>query len=84
MISLFLPTNQTLIERAFLAHLERFEQQNRDVRWEEAPTAFAGVYADGDDELTTRYFRRAMEDLLDSAEIRVERLPDGGNRLVKA
>ena len=72
------------VERAFIAHLARFEQQNRDVSWQDAPAAFAAVYADDDDELTTRYFRRAMEDLFNSGEIRVERLADGGNRLVRA
>ena len=80
----FSSTNPASIERAFLAHLERFERQDRDVSWQDAPAVFAGVYADDDDELTTRYFRRAMEDLFDRDWLRVERLADGSNRLVRA
>jgi len=72
------------IARAFLAHLARFEQQNRDVSWQDAPAAFAFASNDGGDEVLTNLFRAAMEDLFDGAEIRVERLADGGNRLVRA
>jgi hypothetical protein len=67
------------IERAFIAHLRRFAQQNRDVDWLTAPAVIAAVSGDADDE---GLFRAAMEDLLDSGVIVVERLPDGGNRLV--
>ena len=80
----FSSTNPADVERAFLAHLERFEQQNRDVSWQEAPAAFAVASSDAGVETLTNLFRAAMEDLLDSAEIRVERLADGSNRLVRA
>jgi hypothetical protein len=43
---------------------------------------FAAVIGDDDDKETIRQFRGALEDLLDSGAIVVERLPDGGNRLV--
>ena len=69
------------VSRALLAHLRRFENQNRDVSWQDAPAAFAGVYADEDEESTTMRFRGAMEALLDSGVIIVERLADGSNRL---
>jgi hypothetical protein len=67
------------ISSAFLAHVKRFEQQDRDVSWQDARATFAAVSGDSADEDT---FRAAMEDLLDSGAIVVERLPDGSNRLV--
>jgi hypothetical protein len=67
------------IERAFRAHIQRFEAQNRDVSWQDAPAIFAAVSGDASDE---GLFRAALEDLLDSGVIIVERLADGGNRLV--
>src|SRR5580658_2271500 len=70
------------IERAFLAHVARFAAQNREVDWQTAPEVFAAVIGDDDDKGTIRQFRAALEDLLDSGAIRVERLADGGNRLV--
>jgi hypothetical protein len=69
------------IERAFLAHIARFEAQNREIDWQTAPEVFAAVIGD-DDQGTVRVFRAAMEDLLDAGKIRVERLSDGGNRIV--
>ena len=69
--------------RAFLDHLHRFETQSRDVSWREAPEAFARTYGAGGDDTTVNSFRSAMEELLDSGDIRVERLVDGGNRLVR-
>ena len=65
----------------FLSHLQRFEHQNRDVPWQAAPAVFATVASGEADGLTTDWFRAAMEDLLDSGAIVVERLPDGSNRL---
>jgi hypothetical protein len=76
----FSTLDPTSVELAFLAHLKRFESQNRDVSWEGAPAAFAGVCGEAD-ELTTNLFRVAMEDLFDAGAIRVERLPDRSNRL---
>jgi hypothetical protein len=70
------------IERAFIAHLARFEQQDRNVSWQDAPATFSAVIGDDGDKETIRQFRAALEDLLDSAAIRVERLADGSNRLV--
>jgi hypothetical protein len=70
------------IERALLAHVNRFEAQNRQVSWQDAPATFAAVSGDDDDKETIRQYRAAMEDLLDSGAIRVDRLDDGGNRLV--
>ena len=69
------------VERAFLAHVERFAAQSREVSWQDAPAVFCAVIGD-DDASTIRLFREAMEDLLDSGAIRVEPLVDGGNRLV--
>jgi hypothetical protein len=66
------------VERAFLSHLHRFAQQNRDVAWETAPAVIAAVSGDAGD---ASLFRDAMETLLDSGVIVVESLPDGGNRL---
>ena len=77
-------SNPVDIERAFCGHLERFAQQNRDVSWQEAPAAFAVASSDAGVETLTSRFRAAMEDLLDAGEIRVERLADGSNRLVRA
>jgi hypothetical protein len=68
----------TSIERAFFAHLQRFEQQDRDVSWESAPAVIATVSGDASD---ASLFLDAMESLLDSGAIRVERLADGSNRL---
>jgi len=76
-------SNRADVKRAFLAHLQRFERQFRDVSWQEAPAAFSAVYADGEDETTTTLFRAALEELLDSGEIQVERLDGGSNRIVK-
>ena len=75
------------IERAFRAHVKRFEAQNRDVSWETAPAVFAAVSGGAEDPFcatTESLFRGAMEDLLDSGAIRVKRLADSGNRLVTA
>ena len=52
--------------------------------WQDAPAAFAFASSDAGVETLTNLFRAAMEDLLDSGEIRVERLAGGGNRLVRA
>jgi hypothetical protein len=71
--------NPASIARAFRAHLDRFEAQNRDVSWQDAPAIFAAVSGDASDE---SLFRDAMESLLDSGAIRVERLADGSNRIV--
>jgi hypothetical protein len=68
------------VSRAFLAHLRRFESQNRDISWQDAPSAFAGVYGEADEQ-TAISFRQAMEDLLDSGAVVVERLDGGSNRL---
>jgi hypothetical protein len=82
----FSTSNRAAVRRAFLAHLERFAAQDRDVSWEAAPAAFARVYgeSDAEAETTTSLFRAAMEELLDSGDIVVERFLDGKNRLVKA
>jgi hypothetical protein len=72
--------NPTSVSRAFLAHLERFANQNRDVSWQDAPAEFAAVYGEAD-EWTTSMFRVAMEELLESGAVAVERLPDGSNRV---
>jgi hypothetical protein len=77
----FSTSDPSSVSRAFVAHIERFQRQNRDVSWQDAPFAFAGVYAEGNEESTTNLFRRAMEDLLDAGAISVERLQDGSNRL---
>ena len=77
-------SNPAAVEGAFLAHLARFEAQDRDVSWQDAPAAFAFASSDAGVETLTNLFRAAMEDLLDSGEIRVERLAGGGNRLVRA
>ena len=77
-------SNPAAVERAFLAHLERFAQQNRDISWQEAPAAFAVASSDAGVETLTSLFRAAMEDLFDRDYLRVERLADGGNRLVRA
>jgi hypothetical protein len=67
------------VERAFLEHLRRFAQQSRDLPWETAPAVIAAISGDAGDE---SLFRDAMETMLDSGVIVVERLPDGGNRLI--
>jgi hypothetical protein len=69
------------VAAVFAAHVTRFEHQNRDVSWKEAPAVFAAVIGDDDDKETIRQFRGALEDLLDSGAIIVDRLPDGSNRL---
>lgn len=82
----FATNNRADIRRAFCAHLQRFERQFRDVSWQEAPGAFARVSGESDSEAetTASLFRSAMEELLDSGELVVDRLPDGSNRLVRA
>jgi len=69
--------------RAFLEHLHRFERQGREVDWTNAPEVFASTYGDGGDDTTVNSLRGAMEALFDRNEIKVERLADGGNRLVR-
>jgi len=77
-------SNPAAVEGAFLAHLARFEAQDRDISWQDAPAAFAFASSDAGIETLTNLFRAAMEDLFDSGEVRVERLADGSNRLVRA
>ena len=79
----FSTNDRASIRAVFLAHLTRFVNQGRETAWRRAPWDFARVYGDNfeDTDTTMRLFRSAMEDLLDSGEIRVERLADGGNRL---
>ena len=82
----FSTNDRAAVRRVFLAHLARFERQFRDVSWQDAPAAFARASGDSDAEAetTTTLFRGAMESLLDSGEIEVERLGDGSNRIVAA
>ena len=73
--------------RAFVAHLQRFRRQERDVPWQDAPAVFATAaapYGSREIKSAERLFKWALETLLDTGEIHVERLDGGGNRLVAA
>ena len=78
----FYPTNAPDSRRAFLEHLRRFARQDRDVSWTSAPEVFASTYGKGAEEAVTNSLRGAMESCFDRGEIRVERLPDGSNKLI--
>ena len=75
-------TSRPNSRRCFLAHLDRFARQDRDVDWQSAPEVFAATYGQADELTIVNALRGAMEALFDKGELKVERLPDGSNRLV--
>jgi hypothetical protein len=68
-------------QKVFLAHLNRFIGQGRDVSWREAPSVFATISSGQEDEQLTNIFRTAMETLFDDELIFAEEF-NGGQKLV--
>ena len=77
----FSPSSRPDSRRAFTEHLARFERQGRDIDWQSAPEVFAGTYGKAD-KSTLHALRGAMESLFDKGELKVERQPNGSNKLV--